>query len=280
MRKFKKAMYLLTIFTLIFLCTGCARIDFDIKINTDETGLINTKISIEESVYEMLQSTGSFEVENDSEDPINIKDLKKEEINGVSYYYTEKIKEFNSYEAMVNLLKEIEVSEGVNIFENVEIEKVGMKYIFRFKTAIITEDVVSPFPEDKKNRDWLIVTLSVDMPGVIKETNGVKVRMNTVCFTLNDFTASSEHYVQSAIPLSETIMITAFATGAVIALLYVLDCNKKRKEKEIEPENIKDQSSENENIAEEDEEMETYAPLESFEEYKEIETEKEKTKEF
>ena len=266
MKKIKRIAYLLAVFVLVLSCTACMKVDIGVQINEDETGSLTTKISIEESVYEALVSMEEYE-NNEFVGSFKAKDFQKEVIDGASYYSAEKTEMFVSYEELVKSLEEIELPEGSELFESVKIEKSGMKYNFTAKTAIISNVGIDPhneFEETESEEPWIIVTITVSMPGIIKDTNGEKINADTTQFVINDFESNSEYYAYSSIPLAEAIIITVLLTGIVAFILFVHSHNKKKRGEE---EHENPDFFENENEGEE--KMKICIPLEDFEEYEE-----------
>lgn len=256
MKNLKRTLSLLIVFALIFICSGCMRMDIGVEIKEDGTASMSAKMSIEESVYNMLSGFGTTPSEDSDMD---LSEFVKETIDGTNYYSYTETKEFNSYDDLIVELKSLEATDENNLFEHVNVvaEK-GEKYTFALKTAVVEapSDGGMEIPDN-----WLVVTMTVKMPGEVTDTNGEILEDGSVRFDMTDFTSNTEYFVHSktSSPLSlfPLIMILSTIVFALIILIKIMESRQEKKEErekfkeEKKDENYSDSFSEKEDKEEE-----------------------------
>ena len=223
MKKFKKIGSVLLIWVMVLGLVGCVRMDIGVEINDDGTGSLTAKMSIEESAYNELVSMGEID-EDDAGD------YKKEKIDGKTYYSITETEKYESLEDIADALEDLECIDGSQIFENVKIKEKdgGKKFTITFETPVIENPTEGMGYGDEE--DWLVVTLTVKMPGKIADTNGEKQKRNTVCFTLDDFSDEAEYHAESVAtsPVGTIIIVVVGVAVAAGATVFLLNLKKKK----------------------------------------------------
>lgn len=247
------------IFVLLISCVGCMRMDLGIDIREDGTASMVIKMSIEESVYNMMTSFGgSSDTEEESEDSLNPEDVTKETIDGETYYSYQETMEFASYQELIDALKDTEAAEGSSIFDSVNVvAEEGDKYKFSFKTAIIEAPADSDMGMEIPD-DWFTLTMTVRMPGKVTDTNGEIMEDGSVRFKMNDFTENADYFVHSEVKSDNIIPILIGTIAASVLLIFlsftVLGGKKKKEEEKEDKENKKEELDELEKEFEEEKE--------------------------
>lgn len=239
----KTLAILLSAVMLIVMLTGCIHQDMGVKMNQDGTGSITTTLGIEKDFYDQLVSMGS--------DPFEGKTTTEYEYDGSTYVSYAESKEYSSYEemeqALLDMTYETELVEdaqedtsddgemdGVidvavddeeapaqdnHIFSSVSIEKDSgiFQSTYTFHAVLNAQSNENP---DYDMNDTFKVTLSVEMPCEITNSNGGTAEGNKIVFDVADITESQELSAtceenHTGAVISITLAVVALVVGLV-----------------------------------------------------------------
>lgn len=212
----KKAISLL-LCTVMLLCmlTGCIHQDTGVKMNSDGTGSVTTKLGIAKDFYEQLKEAGS--------DPFEGKSVTEYQYDGTTYVSCSETKEYASYtdmeKALLAMTYETDIIEDAqnaesqpevqpdeissagdaevtpakdnHIFSSVKIDRNrGIFYSsYTFKAVLNPQKAEG---EEYDPNEAFKVTLSVEMPGKITDAKGGTPDGNKIVFDIADITESQE----------------------------------------------------------------------------------------
>lgn len=212
----KKAISLL-LCTVMLLCmlTGCIHQDTRVKMNSDGTGSVTTKLGIAKDFYEQLREAGS--------DPFEGKSVTEYQYDGTTYVSHSETKEYASYADMekallamtyeTDIIEDAQGAEGqpevqpdeISSAGDVEVTPVKDNHIFSsvkidrnrgiFYSSYTFKAVLNPQKAEGEEYDpneAFKVTLSVEMPGKITGAKGGTPDGNKIVFDIADITESQE----------------------------------------------------------------------------------------
>ena len=212
----KKAISLL-LCTVMLLCmlTGCIHQDTGVKMNSDGTGSVTTKLGIAKDFYEQLKEAGS--------DPFEGKSVTEYQYDGTTYVSCSETKEYASYadmeKALLAMTYETDIIEDAQNAEgqpevqpdesssagDVEVTPAKDNHIFSsvkidrnrgiFYSSYTFKAVLNPQKAEGEEYDpneAFKVTLSVEMPGKITDAKGGTPDGNKIVFDIADITESQE----------------------------------------------------------------------------------------
>ena len=212
----KKAISLL-LCTVMLLCmlTGCIHQDTGVKMNSDGTGSVTTRLGIAKDFYEQLKEAGS--------DPFEGKSVTEYQYDGTTYVSYSETKEYASYADMekallamtyeTDIIEDAQNAEGQPEVQPDEISSAGDmevtpakdNHIFSsvkidrnrgiFYSSYTFKAVLNPQKAEGEEYDpneAFKVTLSVEMPGKITDTKGGTPDGNKIVFDIADITESQE----------------------------------------------------------------------------------------
>lgn len=216
----KKAISLL-LCTVMLLCmlTGCIHQDTRVKMNSDGTGSVTTKLGIAKDFYEQLTAADS--------DPFEVKSVTEYQHDGTTYVSYSETKEYASYADMEKALlamtyetdiigdaqnaedqpeaqpDEIGSTEAVeeqgpvvstkdnHIFSSVKIDRNrGIFYSSYTFNAVLNPQKAEGGEYDLN--EAFRVTLSVEMPGKITGAKGGSPDGNKIVFDIADITENQK----------------------------------------------------------------------------------------
>ena len=198
--------------TLCMALTGCMHTDIGIKMNKDETGSISATFGIEKDFYEEIKASG--------DDPFEGKTTVTYELGNETYIGYTETKEYGSYADMEKALLEmtyqtdmldemndeedaepddseytlytpVEEKEDNHIFSAVEIEKNGGI----FYSSYTFHATLNPQTGDYNGtafKDIFKVTISLEMPEKISQSQGGTVDGNKITFDVTDVSEGGE----------------------------------------------------------------------------------------
>lgn len=212
----KKAISLL-LCTVMLLCmlTGCIHQDTGVKMNSDGTGSVTTKLGIAKDFYEQLKEAGS--------DPFEGKSVTEYQYDGTTYVSYSETKEYASYADMekallamtyeTDIIEDAQNAEGqpevqpdeISSGADVEVTPAKDNHIFSsvkidrnrgiFYSSYTFKAVLNPQKAEGEEYDpneAFKVTLSVEMPGKITDAKGGTPDGNKIVFDIADITESQE----------------------------------------------------------------------------------------
>lgn len=212
----KKAISLL-LCTVMLLCmlTGCIHQDTGVKMNSDGTGSVTTKLGIAKDFYEQLKEAGS--------DPFEGKAVTEYQYDGTTYVSYSETKEYASYADMekallamtyeTDIIEDVQNAEGqpdvqpdeISSTGDVEVTPAKDNHIFSsvkidrnrgiFYSSYTFKAVLNPQKAEGEEYDpneAFKVTLSVEMPGKITGAKGGTPDGNKIVFDIADITESQE----------------------------------------------------------------------------------------
>lgn len=212
----KKAISLL-LCTVMLLCmlTGCIHQDTGVKMNSDGTGSVTTKLGIAKDFYEQLKEAGS--------DPFEGKSVTEYQYDGTTYVSYSETKEYASYADMekallamtyeTDIIEDAQGAEGqpevqpdeISSAGDVEVTPAKDNHIFSsvkidrnrgiFYSSYTFKAVLNPQKAEGEEYDpneAFKVTLSVEMPGKITGAKGGTPDGNKIVFDIADITESQE----------------------------------------------------------------------------------------
>ena len=244
MKNFKKIISFFAIVLFVLSFVGCTKNEFNVNVKGYGSGSLIAKLSIEESVYNTLDSVGSIKVEDNNS-------FSKETINNKIYYSIQETKEYSSYKDLINALREMQIVDDIHVFEEIVIEEKDGTHKFFLKTAVV--QVPSDSNADDNidvPSDWLLVRLTISMPGEVTETNGEKTEGTSVSFAMNDFTKNMEYFAYSETQSSLTLLlfvVIVMGAGFVLVVSSIENKGNDKKKAEIfEEENEENKEEEKE----------------------------------
>ena len=208
--------------------------DVGVNVMEDGTASMTAKMSISEDLYLLIsQDTGT----EDNEESLDPSKFVKETIDGETYYSYSEIKEYDSYDGLIADLRTFEISEGMLLFDVVQVDKnQDGEYMFMVTTAIVdtpSEDAVDMDLPD----DWLSLTMSVKMPGEVTEVvGGEKLEDGTIRFSLNDFSQKKELYIRSEVSrfnITRSVIVGVVGLTIIAIVITTHFRQKKRAEKAV-----------------------------------------------
>lgn len=212
----KKAISLL-LCTVMLLCmlTGCIHQDTGVKMNSNGTGSVTTRLGIAKDFYEQLKEAGS--------DPFEGKSVTEYQYDGTTYVSYSETKEYASYADMekallamtyeTDIIEDAQGAEGQPEVQPDEISSAGDaevtpakdNHIFSsvkidrnrgiFYSSYTFKAVLNPQKAEGEEYDpneAFKVTLSVEMPGKITDAKGGTPDGNKIVFDIADITESQE----------------------------------------------------------------------------------------
>jgi hypothetical protein len=203
--KFRTTAILVMILAVMMIMTGCIELELGVKINEDETGSLIGVIAYHEDFINYVR-------ENGGEDPLEGENAKLEEIDGENYYVIRKETETISFDELEQTLmsqlpeelfrpfsegEETGEEEFTPLFESVKIEKTIKDNVSTFVFEAVTSKQEIPEETDEEidielppfNQIFRF-SITVQMPGEIKEVEGGEQGGNAVTFEIKDFTSS------------------------------------------------------------------------------------------
>lgn len=212
----KKAISLL-LCTVMLLCmlTGCIHQDTGVKMNSNGTGSVTTRLGIAKDFYEQLKEAGS--------DPFEGKSVTEYQYDGTTYVSYSETKEYASYADMekallamtyeTDIIEDAQGAEGqpevqpdeISSTGDVEVTPAKDNHIFSsvkidrnrgiFYSSYTFKAVLNPQKAEGEEYDpneAFKVTLSVEMPGKITDAKGGTPDGNKIVFDIADITESQE----------------------------------------------------------------------------------------
>ena len=212
----KKAISLL-LCTVMLLCmlTGCIHQDTGVKMNSNGTGSVTTRLGIAKDFYEQLKEAGS--------DPFEGKSVTEYQYDGTTYVSYSETKEYASYADMekallamtyeTDIIEDAQNAEGqpevqpdeISSAGDVEVTPAKDNHIFSsvkidrnrgiFYSSYTFRAVLNPQKAEGEEYDpneAFKVTLSVEMPGKITDAKGGTPDGNKIVFDIADITESQE----------------------------------------------------------------------------------------
>lgn len=212
----KKAISLL-LCSVMLLCmlTGCIHQDTGVKMNSNGTGSVTTKLGIAKDFYEQLKEAGS--------DPFEGKSVTEYQYDGTTYVSYSETKEYASYADMekallamtyeTDIIEDAQGAEGqpevqpdeISSAGGVEVTPTKDNHIFSsvkidrnrgiFYSSYTFKAVLNPQKAEGEEYDpneAFKVTLSVEMPGRITGAKGGTPDGNKIVFDIADITESQE----------------------------------------------------------------------------------------
>ena len=230
MKNLKKLTSIILALCLVMCFTGCIKMDVGVNVKEDGTASMTAKMSISEDLYLLMSESSGDESDEES---VNINQFKKETVDGETYYSYSETKEYENYSDLIADLRKLEVSDGMQVFDAVQIDKSDDgTYIFKVTTAIV--DAPSDSTGDMEiPDDWFALTLTVKMPGKITEViGGEELEDGSVRFTLKDFTEKKNLSVQSEVEqFNVTRSIIIWIVGlSIIAVVVTMRFKQKKQD--------------------------------------------------
>lgn len=212
----KKAISLL-LCSVMLLCmlTGCIHQDTGVKMNSNGTGSVTTRLGIAKDFYEQLKEAGS--------DPFEGKSVTEYQYDGTTYVSYSETKEYASYADMekallamtyeTDIIEDAQGAEGqpevqpdeISSAGDVEVTPAKDNHIFSsvkidrnrgiFYSSYTFKAVLNPQKAEGEEYDpneAFKVTLSVEMPGKITDAKGGTPDGNKIVFDIADITESQE----------------------------------------------------------------------------------------
>lgn len=266
MKKLKRIVSAICVALTLLCCVGCVEADIGIAIDEEGVASMAYKISIEKRLYDELLSHANENsntqepseetdavnenVSDTSEQnpspnsvntvPPNLTEYVEEIIDGNIYYsYTFARKEYGSYEDLAAELRTMEVLPGIPLFSIFTLSNENCEsFTFYIKTTEISSDTLKNATSLISVPDhWMLLTLTVSMPGVIDENrynDGVDMTdlgEKAVRYTISDLTQPNEIFVHASLVNDYKIpfVMTAIVTACVImALIFAFGKGDKK----------------------------------------------------
>ena len=232
--------------SVCLMLTGCMQTDIGIKMNKNETGSMAATLGIEEDFYEQLKESGS--------DPFDGKSTVTYEYDGETYVGYTETKDYKTYEDMEKALLEMtyrtDILDAANteenepaddeytlyvpetektdnhIFSAVEIDKNGGI----FYSSYTFHATLNPQKGDYDGTpfsDIFKVTISLEMPEKITQSQGGAVDGNKIVFDITDVSEGGE--LAAFCEANNTgLIIGIIAVFVVIAVVGVIIAKKKQ----------------------------------------------------
>ena len=235
---------------LVATLTSCVAEDIGIKLNKDGTGTIALKMGIKEDYYDMM--TGA-----DGNSIFDGKETSEVTIDGEKYIAVTETKEYKSFDEIEKALLELTynteeyedaVGEGAEeedgiadseiavapaettetevlpVFKSVEIVKnEGLFY-----TNYTFNAVLNPLPKNAEYdfNDMMKLSITLEMPEAISQTNGGTVEGKTVTFDIEDLTNETE--LLASAEANNYVVIVSIVVVLVLVLALFLFLTKKK----------------------------------------------------
>lgn len=235
---------------LIATLTSCVAEDIGIKLNKDGTGSVALTVGIKEDYYDMM--TGA-----DGNSIFDGKETSEVIIDGEKYIAVTETKEYKSFDEIEKALLELtyntdeyedavgepaEENEGMTdseiviaptettetevlpIFKSVEIVKnEGLFY-----TNYTFNAVLNPLPKNAEYdfNDMMKLSITLEMPEKISQTNGGTVEDKTVTFDIEDLTNETE--LLASAEANNYVVIVSIVVVLVLVLALFLFLTKKK----------------------------------------------------
>lgn len=232
---------------LIATLTSCVAEDIGIKLNKDGTGSVALTVGIKEDYFDMM--TGA-----DGNSIFDGKETSEVTIDGEKYIAVTETKEYKSFDEIETALLELtynteeyedavgeptEEEDGITdsetviaptetevlpIFKSVEIVKnEGLFY-----TNYTFNAVLNPLPKNAEYdfNDMMKLSITLEMPEEISQTNGGTVEDKTVTFDIEDLTNETE--LLASAEANNYVVIVSIVVVLVLVLALFLFLTKKK----------------------------------------------------
>lgn len=232
---------------LIATLTSCVAEDIGIKLNKDGTGSVALTVGIKEDYFDMM--TGA-----DGNSIFDGKETSEVTIDGEKYIAVTETKEYKSFDEIETALLELTYNteeyedavgepteeedsitdseiviaptetEVLPIFKSVEIVKnEGLFYTnYTFKATL------NPLPKNAEYdfNDMMKLSITLEMPEEISQTNGGTVEDKTVTFDIEDLTNETE--LLASAEANNYVVIVSIVVVLVLVLALFLFLTKKK----------------------------------------------------
>ena len=235
---------------LIATLTSCVAEDIGIKLNKDGTGSVALTVGIKEDYYDMMTDA-------DGNSIFNGKETTEVTIDGEKYIAVTETKEYKSFDEIETALLELTYNteeyedavgepteedeviadseiavaptettetEVLPIFKSVEIVKnEGLFYTnYTFKATL------NPLPKNAEYdfNDMMKLSITLEMPEEISQTNGGTVEDKTVTFDIEDLTNETE--LLASAEANNYVVIVSIVVVLVLVLALFLFLTKKK----------------------------------------------------
>ena len=235
---------------LIATLTSCVAEDIGIKLNKDGTGSVALTVGIKEAYYDMM--TGA-----DGNSIFDGKETSEVIIDGEKYIAVTETKEYKSFDEIETALLELTYNteeyedavgepteedeviadseiavaptettetEVLPIFKSVEIVKnEGLFYTnYTFKATL------NPLPKNAEYdfNDMMKLSITLEMPEEISQTNGGTVEDKTVTFDIEDLTNETE--LLASAEANNYVVIVSIVVVLVLVFALFLFLTKKK----------------------------------------------------
>ena len=232
---------------LIATLTSCVAEDIGIKLNKDGTGSVALTVGIKEDYFDMM--TGA-----DGNSIFDGKETSEVTIDGEKYIAVTETKEYKSFDEIETALLELTYNteeyedavgepteeedsitdseiviaptetEVLPIFKSVEIVKnEGLFY-----TNYTFNAVLNPLPKNAEYdfNDMMKLSITLEMPEEISQTNGGTVEDKTVTFDIEDLTNETE--LLASAEANNYVVIVSIVVVLVLVLALFLFLTKKK----------------------------------------------------
>lgn len=233
--------------SICMMLTGCMHTDIVIKMNKNETGSIAATIGIERDLYEQLKESGN--------DPFEGKTTTTYELEGETYIGYSETKEYDSYKDMEKALLEMtyqtealneknndekddpddsaytlyvsESEEDNHIFSAVEIEKNGGIFYSSYTFHATLNSQTGDYNGTAFN-DIFKVTISLEMPEKISQSQGGTALGNKIVFDISDISDGGE--LAAFCEANNTGLIVGIIVAFIVIAVIVVIVAKKHQQ--------------------------------------------------
>ena len=208
----------LAVLCLAGLMTGCVRTELGIALHKDGTGIITTRVAIEESAYSMVKQGGS--------DPFEGRDTQKITYDDTAYVSCSEATEKLSYEELENRLKAVRLDASDEtsplLFQDVSVDKNSGLFYNSFSFQAKTAVQASTDENGQSVNDIYKFFVTVAMPGSITQTKGGTANGRIATFEIEDLTQENDLAVYADTNNVWVIVGIIAALSAVLGIGFVV----------------------------------------------------------